>query len=579
MRRRTRLISIWLLLGLWACGDASTGAGGCACADEYEYPRNEVAAVPTEGAARLRLTETGLDAVAKMVPGFIREGCAESDGDPSATCEVHPDDPQRMRLYMGEPCNPLRSSTNLLLTTIDAEVRSGPCNGVDYHRSSLDLYLDSFEGNVNMRMFEDSDGEAIELIIGCDEANMDDCLSDGSQYAKGSLNMVWLLAGFWTENACLIRDNPGAEAGLIVQKMRIVLRPKIELGDDLRPYLRFEAADTTIDDLNLSFAIGQDGAIGDPACGSDGCGAWCTVTDWVTSVVEVLLETEFIASVIADAVVDGVIGELTKDPLELSGELDLATLLPVGNERAAPTGFLVTGNTESPTITGNSGNVGMNFDFDAGFFANYVPCAPELAAPSWVLPMPPPPGAVIQAPDPVTGDLRWEAFDLMLMVGDVLIERAAYNLFRGGSLCLNLGAEDLSDLSGGAFVPTVSLFSLIAPGLANLAEADAPVMLQLTPNLPLMVEFGTGEEEGENVDSHIRVLWPEVELSLYPLLDDAYQRALAFNFTLHVGVSLVPTPMGNLRVMIDQLALDDVHESYNELGMPFDPSTVADLIG
>ena len=167
----------------------------------------------------------------------------------------------------------------------------------------------------------------------------------------------------------------------------------------------------------------------------------------------------------------------------------------------------------------------------------------------------------------------------MLMVGDVLIERAAYNLFRGGSLCLNLGAEDLSDLSGGAFVPTVSLFSLIAPGLANLAEADAPVMLQLTPNLPLMVEFGTGEEEGENVDSHIRVLWPEVELSLYPLLDDAYQRALAFNFNLNVGVSLVPTPMGNLRVMIDQLALDDVHESYNELGMPFDPSTVADLIG
>ena len=98
MRRRTRLISIWLLLGLWACGDTSSGAGGCACADDYQYPRDEVAAVPTVGAARIRLTETGLDAIAKMVPGFIREGCADSDGAPAAACEVHPDDAQRMRL-------------------------------------------------------------------------------------------------------------------------------------------------------------------------------------------------------------------------------------------------------------------------------------------------------------------------------------------------------------------------------------------------------------------------------------------------------------------------------------------------
>ncbi|SVD87468.1 uncharacterized protein METZ01_LOCUS440322, partial [marine metagenome] len=261
------------------------------------------------------------------------------------------------------PCNPLQSSTNLLLTSIDAEVRSGPCNGVDYHRSSLDLHLDSLQGNVTMRMFEDGQGEAIEVILGCAEANMSDCLDDGSQYVKASMNMVWLLAGFWTENACWIHDNDNVEAGLFVQKFRLVLRPKIELGDDLRPYLTFEADDTTVDDLNLEFAIGQDGAVGDPACGNDGCATWCTVTDWVTSVVEVMLETEFIASVIGDVVVDGVIGELTKDPIEISGELDLASLLPVGNARASPTGFLVSGDTESPTITGNSGNVGMNFDF------------------------------------------------------------------------------------------------------------------------------------------------------------------------------------------------------------------------
>ena len=118
-----------------------------------------------------------------------------------------------------------------------------------------------------------------------------------------------------------------------------------------------------------------------------------------------------------------------------------------------------------------------------------------------------PPGAVVQAPDPVTGELHWEPFDIMVMLGDVLVERAAYNLFRGGSLCLNIGASDIDTLSAGAFVPTVSLFSLIAPGLATLADPEAPVMMSLTPNLPVMVDFGSGEE----ADGEVQREWDRTE--------------------------------------------------------------------
>ena len=145
------------------------------------------------------------------------------------------------------------------------------------------------------------------------------------------------------------------------------------------------------------------------------------------------------------------VGALGEEPLEGVGELDLVSLVGVGNERADPMGYLITADLDSPTVTGASGNKGLNFDFDSGFHTDYVPCVPEIGPSSWLLPQIDPPGAIIQAPDPVTGEMRWESFDLMVTLGDVLLERAGYSMFNGGNLCINLKPDVISELSAAPF--------------------------------------------------------------------------------------------------------------------------------
>lgn len=574
---RLNLVGTFILLSALACADDGTG-GGCACAGDYVYPRDIAEAAPTESSVRARVTETGFDGIARAVPGILKAGCTPEGEDASSACELSSSNPNIAKLYLGEPGAPLESSTNLFFTTIYAEVRSGECNGQPCHRSNLGLHLDSLEGNVHSRLIDDADGPGIEMIFGCPEGSISSCTAD--QFVNLSLDMVWLLTGFGAENACSFIDDPGAIAGITIQSAKVVLRPRIELGEDLRPYLTMVPDTMNLDDLNLDFNIRQEGAVGDPACGNDGCSTWCTVTDWATSVVETLLQSEFLASLIAELVADSLVGALGDEPLEVSGELDLVSLVGLGNDRADPMGYLVTADLDSPTVTGESGNRGLNFDFDTGFHTEYVPCVPEIGPSSWLLPQIDPPGAVIQAPDPVTGQLRWENFDLMLTMGDVLFERAAYSLFNGGNLCINLRPEVLEELSGGTFSPTVSLISLLAPGLASMAGPDDPVTLALVPTLPMMVSFGTGEPIGEDeVDSHIQIFWPDVELAIYPLIDDSVQRLLAFKFNLVINVSLVPDATGAIEIMIDKLELADVYESYNEIGTDFDPAAVADLIG
>ena len=79
--------------------------------------------------------------------------------------------------------------------------------------------------------------------------------------------------------------------------------------------------------MDLLFNIRQEGAVDDPYCDGDGCSGWCTFTNGLQSALEVLLETEVLASFIGESLVDGVFGDLLDQPLEGSGEINLKELL------------------------------------------------------------------------------------------------------------------------------------------------------------------------------------------------------------------------------------------------------------
>ena len=102
--------------------------------------------------------------------------------------------------------------------------------------------------------------------------------------------------------------------------------------------------------------------------------------------------------------------------------------------------------------------------------------------------------------------------------------------------------------------------------------------LAIRPNLPPVVQFGTGEVISEDeTDSSVQLIWPNVELQLYPFLDDAEFMALAFSFDLVAGISLLPNDAG-LEVRIDTIALENVFQTYDEMGISFDEQGLQDVI-
>ena len=565
-----RLCAFVFLSPIVGCGDA----GGLGCSPDYEYPRTTPEAAVTQGASVVRLTQSAMDAVAGGVPGLLGSTCSTAD-DPNATCYADPDDPNLVWFFIGQPCEEIGGSFSLIFTSIDASLRTGDCNGQTLPRSRIGLHLDSMEDNLQVNIIEDSEGPGLELLLGCTESNLNACAPNNGDFVRLSPDLVWALTGFGLENSCAIVNDDRSDGGIWVQRLRFVFRPNVEIRDDQKPYLVLEPQDTTLDDVDLLFNIRQEGAVDDPYCDGDGCSGWCTFTNGLQSALEVLLETEVLASFIGESLVDGVFGDLLDQPLEGSGEINLKELLPIAGARGNPTGFLATANEDNPKVISAGSNRALDFTVDVGFDGAPARFAPQVSPPSFVVPQLDFNDFMVQTD--LNGG-QFEPFDVMVMLSDAAIERATFELFQSGNLHFNLGGDELAELSGGDFSPTVSLFSLFAPQLGEIASPETPVGLAIRPNLPPVVQFGTGEVISEDeTDSSVQLIWPNVELQLYPFLDDAEFMALAFSFDLVAGISLLPDEAG-LEVRIDTIALENVFQTYDEMGISFDEQGLQDVI-
>ncbi len=556
-----RLLIPLLALAFCSCGDTQ----GCGGESAYTYPRDDVTAAPTRQAVRVRLTETGLASVAEGVPDLIAAGCVDAPADGTASCAMDPNPiyPNRVRFYMG----------------------SDSISPASY----LAIDLDSMEGNIRVGLISDGGGAGrLAVTMGCDAPAISQCSDQaayGDQYITGSLDMVVYPAEF---AACFVNED--APPGFVIRSMRFDVRPRIELGADLKPYLVLDREDVNVVmDVEFNIVVGAE--LSDPACDTDVpifgdmCSFECGLINWGEAFTEFLFETMLIDDLLANSIVDLVLQQFAESTLETEGALDLGEQLPIGNPRATPTGFLfsatvaqlsATPPVHSPSVTGNTDNLGWNFDFDVGFCAEHGPCVPEITPPSFALPPAPDVGSQVLALDPDTGDPVMEDFDLALLLGDAVLQRAAFELFDSGGLCMNIKAEGVG---GGTLVPTVAMVSLLAPGLADLAPDAAPVNIVLSPRYPPVIKYGSGQLIGEEVDSHLSIIWPELWIDLYPLVDDSHVRALTFTVDLLAGASMEATPTGDIALMIDRLELINVSEVYNEMTAPFDTEGLETLLG
>lgn len=458
-------------------------------------------------------------------------------------------------------------------------------------RSSMAIDLDSLRGNIHFQLIEDANGPGIEVILGCTAADPDDC-TDPSEYVRVSTDLaVYFEVSSIGDAACYVRDDPSKDAALAIRTMRFIVRPRVAQGLDGRPQLVVDDSAVEVKAVEFDiFDVAVDPIYDDPGCYDESwsyftssepdpqfedCEDWCLGGIWpfVGDMLSGSIAESFARSLARTAM-----QQLAGKGVEAAGLLDIGGFVPFVNRHAAPVDYLVAANPEGTWVSARSGRAGMNIDLDVGFLAQPGPGVRQAPLPELPVVEPPVLGETVRAADPVTGVLRDEPYDLALLIGEAVVRRAAVGLFNSGNLRLDVPADEVGELTGGAFVPTVGALSLLAPDLAMLAPLDAPVDMGIVPHLPPVLALGSGVAVEGVPESHFKLHWPDVEVAFYPLVDNVPLRALAFAADLTLGISLAPGPDGDLLLLIDRLEVSRVAEMYNEIGGAFDPGSVEELI-
>jgi hypothetical protein len=426
-------------------------------------------------------------------------------------------------------------------------------------------------------------GSGIRVVLGCDAPNPDGC-TDQATFIQGWVDAVARMDASGNDIACFFRDTPGTPQAFFLKTMRFDVFPDVQLIDG-RPHLVVDDAGIQVERVDIQVTdIDSGPAREDPACYDEGwtfagdasnafedCESFCPgVNESFVSDVLSGSVGDSLAKSIARSLVDA----LGEKALDTAGVVDVASIVPVPGRDQQPVHYLLEASDEALAVTG-TGSLGLNFDVDFGFAAEHGSCVAALPEPVWPVLPAPDPGATVRAPDPLTGLLRDEPFDMAFILSDAVLNRAGHELYDSGSLCLTVPALDLFELTSGSLMPTVGGFSIFASGLTDLAPADAPVDVRIIPTDSPRFSF---EPPTTGEGSQIQLTWANVGVHLYPWTDEGPMHALAFELDVAAGVTLAPTPDGGIRLVIEQLGLADFVETYNEVGITSEVEGIDDLL-
>lgn len=124
-------------------------------------------------------------------------------------------------------------------------------------------------------------------------------------------------------------------------------------------------------------------------------------------------------------------------------------------------------------------------------------------------------------------------YHLGLAFSDRFLDKTLFDVWSAGTLCLDLGQEQVSLISS-------SLFSTLVPSLHLLTQGrDVPMLLSLRPFQPPSIVVGRGTvKDGPNGpvpdDALLTVEMPDLHVDFYGFIDERYARL----FTLSANVKL-----------------------------------------
>ena len=298
------------------------------------------------------------------------------------------------------------------------------------------------------------------------------------------------------------------------------------------------------------------------------CSIFCASSDLLGNLANLLsglltpVLNGILAPIVNDLIEDAVAG-LSGTSAKFETPLDLEAISGLSIfSRAEPIGVLTAPEPGRLTVNDQGFGLGLELGFDGGLESPAADCVGELE-----------PFVPVRGPTPaLTGvDRQGNAYHLGLTLSGSFLNQTLYAAHRGGALCAKLTTEDITELTGGAFLLNASLLSLLASDLNQLAEPAAPAIIELKPRRPATVTLGTGEPSGVDdlgnpvFDWLLQLDLGEIGVAFHVLIQDRFVRVFEVTTDVGVGLNLVVQPDNTLQVALGDISIENFEEQFNEL--------------
>jgi hypothetical protein len=538
------------LLAIAACGGGSLGGcGGSSCAGcgdgTYTYPSDDPArpdAVLQQEAARVRITQAFIDFIKPRLPDLLVGALGGAGG---FTVD------QNRVLHI-----PIPNVDLFDIGVAEARIRDGEAL----------IWLDDIDQRMDLR-FEPPNSVIFEL----------------TNLRLGlAMDLREDVAG--TTSSCPIIGTLGM--GPVRHAAEISIRTKIDPGVGPDPDRNFDVAiqveDIALNGLDIDLApnycdepecrdcaISVAGNCLDPGGRCAECHVFCggltnALLDVVTALIDVVrpLLNRLLRPVVQNFV-RSALGDLNNTPAKLETQLSVGDFIDIAALKAAqPFGLFVAPEPgKFPIIDRGTGD-GMEITATGGAEAELADCVGPVA--DFNMP---------KGPVPVLGgtDRRGRPYHVGMTFASTLANQMLYAIYRSGTMCLKLTSADVKSLTGGAFSLNASVLSLLASDLSLLAEDAAPVIIQLKPTAPPILDLGSGQVIGQDAmgndvyDWLLKLNVEDLGIAFHTLVQDRYVRIFEVTTDINVGLNIMVLPDNSLEVAVGELRIDDFEEVFNEI--------------
>ena len=538
------------ILAIAACGGGAggggCGGGGClgGCGDgTYEYPKddpNRPDAILQQETARVRITQAFIDFIKPQLPNLIKETLDGASGMEVRNDVLYVDIPNTSLFNIGVASAELRDAKAL-------------------------IWLDDLDQRLDLR-FETPN--SVRLVMANLRFGVQADLRENVAGTTSSCPIVGELGG----------TNPRHAAEISINA---VLDPGVGPDPDRNFDIRIEVDDIALNSLDVGIGdycaepqcqdcvLQVGGTCLDPGGRCAECHIFCGgITSGLLTLVTSLIDLvrpllNRVLKPIVQNFIRSALADFNNQPAALEMQVNLGDIVGIDALKAAnPFGIFVAPEPgRFPVVDRGTGD-GMEITTTGGAEAELADCVGDLE----LFNMP-------KGPVPVLGgtDSMGRPYHAGMTIAVSLVNQILYAVHRSGTLCLKLGSEDIKGLTGGAFSLNASVLSLLASDLSLLADDAAPVILQLKPNNPPIVDLGSGEVTGQDMmgndiyDWLLKMNLEDMGIAFHVLMQDRYVRIFEVTMDLNIGLNITVLPDNSLEVAVGELRIDGFEETFNEI--------------